>query len=70
MPYPPVIQFETRALEAEAQARLAREHPAARVPNTTRGLTRFMCRLPLPRLRARTESASLTKLKPTDCQAH
>lgn len=70
MPYPPVIQFETQALEAEAQARLARERLAARVPNTTQGLTRRMSWLPFPRLRARAESAWLTKLKPTDCQAH
>jgi len=32
MTYPPVIQFETRALEAKAQARLAREQRAAREP--------------------------------------
>jgi hypothetical protein len=32
MSYPPVIQFETRALEAEARARLAREQRAARGP--------------------------------------
>jgi hypothetical protein len=68
MPYPRVIQFETRALEAEAQARLARERLAVRVPNTPQGLMRFMSWLPF--LRARSASASLTKLKPTDCQAH
>ena len=70
MPYPPVIQFQTRALEAEARARLARERAAARVPNATHGVPRFMSWLPFTRRRARTESASLTKLNPTDCQAH
>jgi hypothetical protein len=30
MTYPPVIQFETRALEAEARTTLAREQRAAR----------------------------------------
>jgi hypothetical protein len=35
MTYPPVTQFETMALEAEAQARLARERRAARVPKPT-----------------------------------
>ena len=35
MSYPPVIQFEARALEAEAQARLASERRAARVPKRT-----------------------------------
>jgi hypothetical protein len=69
MPYPPVIQFETRAHEAEAQARLARERFGARVPNATHGLPRFMSWLPFPRLRTRSESACLTKLTPTDCQA-
>jgi hypothetical protein len=57
MPYPPVIQFETRALEAEALARLAREKRAARASERpTRGLPRLMGRL--PRLRtARAETA-------------
>jgi hypothetical protein len=32
MTYPPVTQFETRALKAKAQARLAREQRGARTP--------------------------------------
>jgi hypothetical protein len=32
MTYPPVIQFETRMMEAEAKARLALEREAARTP--------------------------------------
>jgi len=35
MTYPPVIQFETRAREAEAQAILARERRAARAAERT-----------------------------------
>ena len=35
MSYPPVIQFEARAIEAEAQARLARERRAARALKRT-----------------------------------
>jgi hypothetical protein len=52
MTYPPVIQFETQALEAKAQARLARERRAAGAPKgTTVGRRRFMRRLPLRLLR-------------------
>ena len=35
MTYPPVIQFQTRALEAEAHARLALERRAAHAPERT-----------------------------------
>ena len=48
MTYPPVIQLETRAHEAEAQARLARERRAARGPKrTTDSWRRLMKWLPL-----------------------
>jgi hypothetical protein len=53
MTYPPVTQFETRASEAEARARLAREQGAARVKapsGPTRGRARLFGRkvAPLP----------------------
>jgi hypothetical protein len=48
MTYPPVIQFEERALEADAQARLARERQAVRAPKPTISCwQRLMRRLPL-----------------------
>jgi hypothetical protein len=53
MTYPPVTQLETRALQAEAQARLADERRAARVlpakPGGTAGAggSRRRHRLPL-----------------------
>lgn len=49
MPYPPVIQFETQALEAEAQTKLARERRAARAPKPTDDRrSRLTKWLPLP----------------------
>ena len=43
MTYPRVIQFETRELEIEARARLARERRAARAPKPAGdGRRRFM----------------------------
>lgn len=49
MTYPPVIQFATRALEAEAQTRLAHERRAARVPKRTTDRRRRLIQwLPLP----------------------
>ena len=70
MTYPPMIQFETRALEAEAQARLARERRATGAPKrTTDGWRRLMRWLPLARPGARAaERAPLMKLKLTDCE--
>jgi hypothetical protein len=53
MTYPPVIQFETRALEAEAQATLARERQVARAPMRTPNRWRLMKWLSLPRPSAR-----------------
>ena len=52
MSYPPLIQFETRAREAGAKARLARELRAARPPRS-----RSIRWLPFLRLRTRIESA-------------
>lgn len=71
MTYPPVIQFETRAREAETQARLACERRAALAPKRTTDdrWRRLMKWLPLRRPRARAaERAPLMKLKPTDCE--
>ncbi len=70
MTYPPVIQFETRAGEAEAQARLARERRAARAPKRTTDRWRRLVKwLPLPNARARAaERAPLMKSKLTDCE--
>jgi hypothetical protein len=49
MTYPPVIQFETRALDAEARARLAWERRAARAPKQpTHRWRQFMTGLRLP----------------------
>jgi hypothetical protein len=50
MTYPPVIQFETRALHAEAWVRLARERAAAKP--AAAGRRRLLARLPLPHLGA------------------
>lgn len=70
MTYPPVIQFETRALEAEAQASLARERRAVRAPKrTTARWRRLMKWLPLPRPGARVAlRAPVMKSKLTDCE--
>jgi hypothetical protein len=63
MTYPHVTQFETRALEAEALARLGRERRAARAPQRTTGGTRRIATwLPLPRA----DRSALTHLKLTD----
>jgi hypothetical protein len=50
MPYPHVTQFETRALEAEALARLARERRAAAAPERVTGRRPRLVKW-LPRLR-------------------
>lgn len=70
MTYPAVIQSETRALEAEAQARLAHERRAARAPKcTTDRWPRLGQWLPLPRPGARAaERTPLITLTPTDCE--
>jgi hypothetical protein len=53
MTYPPVIQLETRALEAEAQTRLERERRAAReAERATHGARRRVRWLPLRRAEA------------------
>ncbi len=70
MTYPPVIQFETRALEAEAQARLASERRATRASKHTTdswGPLREWLRFARPGARA-ARSASLLNVKPTDCE--
>ena len=70
MRYPPVMQFETRAREAEAYARLARERRGSRAPQRARdrwqGLIRW---LPLSRPGARAaERALLTRSTLTGCE--
>jgi hypothetical protein len=63
MPYPPVIQFEALALEAEAQTRLARELRADRAPRrSTRRSRRFTVALSFSRLRRGAESSPCPKL--------
>jgi hypothetical protein len=53
MTYPPVIQLETRALEAEAQTRLERERRAARAAaRAAHGARRRVRWLPLRRAEA------------------
>jgi len=69
MTYPPVIQFEARALEAEAQASLARERRAARAPKRTTDRWRLMGWLPLSRPRAHAAGRPpLLKSRLTDCE--
>jgi hypothetical protein len=70
MTYPPVTQFETRAFEAEAQARLARERRAARAPKrTTNRGPRLMEWLPFPRPAGRAaERAPLLRSRLRDCE--
>ena len=69
MPYPQVIQFETRALEAEARARLAHERLAAHASKRApRGRRRFMEWLPFPRSRAGAKSTSLSQLNASECE--
>jgi hypothetical protein len=70
MSYPPVTQFETRALQAEAQARLTRERRAARTPKHAIDRSRRLrIWLPLPRPRARAAERALSmKLKLSDCE--
>lgn len=68
MTYPPVIQYETRALEAEDQARLARERRAARAPKRTTqrwGRLRNWLPLPAPREAAQAGQSSVV-LEPCD----
>jgi hypothetical protein len=63
MPYPPVIQFDALALEAEAQFTLARELLAARTPRvSTRRSRRFTVALSFSRLRRGAESSPCPKL--------
>jgi hypothetical protein len=52
MTYPPVIQFETRAIETEARVRLARERLAGRSPGRTTRLPRLWS-APVAGLKAR-----------------
>ncbi len=70
MTYPPVIQFETRAREAEARARLAGEQRAAYAPKHTTVRWLWLVKwLPLPSPRARAaERAPLMKLERRDCE--
>ena len=62
MTYPPVIQFETRAFEAEARARLAGEQRAARAlgrPADRRGGPLMNC------IKPRTTWAQRVRLRAT-----
>ncbi len=62
MTYPPVIQFKTRAYEAEARARLARERRAVRPPR--RRLVNWLALLPRGTRRPRHDP----NLRPTGCE--
>jgi hypothetical protein len=69
MTYPPVIQLETRAFEAELQARLSRERRAARAPKHPNGRWRLRRWLPLPSPGARVaERAPLLRSRLRDCE--
>ena len=65
MTYPPVVQFETRALEAEARATLSRERRAARPTRpATQKLLQLITRLP----RARAVERPPVSPRLTDCR--
>jgi hypothetical protein len=64
MTYPPVIQFETRALEAEAHARLARERRAGRPEKCTSDRWRLVKWLPLPRPAVKTPAVGIPRRSP------
>jgi hypothetical protein len=63
MTYPPVIQFETRALEVEARLRLSGELHAARPARHTSAKWRKLSGFGAP-----AERAALTRLQPKNCE--